>query len=93
MPRLIFQQGGVVARVAEHETGFQGRAEGHSINIGAIAETTDGFDEELLNPKPARAVACRAWLVLADPSSGDPSLADRELDARCSAGLARPYRR
>jgi hypothetical protein len=31
--------------------------------------------------------------VLADPSSGDPSLADRELDARCSAGLARPYRR
>ena len=34
-----------------------------------------------------------AWLVPGDPSCGDPLLADRELDARCSAGLARPYRR
>jgi hypothetical protein len=42
----IFQQGGVVARVAEDETAFNGRAAGHSINVAAITETADGFDEE-----------------------------------------------
>jgi hypothetical protein len=42
----IFQQGGAVARVAEDETAFNGRAAGHSINVAAITETADGFDEE-----------------------------------------------
>src|SRR3954451_14112798 len=42
----IFQQGGAVARVGEHETAFNGRAAGHSINVAAITETADGFDEE-----------------------------------------------
>ena len=42
----IFRQGGAVARVAEHETAFNGRAAGHSINVAAITETADGFDEE-----------------------------------------------
>jgi len=42
----IFQQGGAVARVAEDETAFNGRRAGHSINVAAITETADGFDEE-----------------------------------------------
>jgi FAD binding domain/Berberine and berberine like len=42
----IFHQGGAVARVQEHETAFNGRAAGHSINVAAITETADGFDEE-----------------------------------------------
>jgi hypothetical protein len=42
----IFQQGGAVARVGEHETAFNGRAAGHSINVAAITETAEGFDEE-----------------------------------------------
>jgi FAD binding domain/Berberine and berberine like len=42
----IFQQGGVVARVAEDETAFNGRAAAHSINVAAITETAGGFDEE-----------------------------------------------
>jgi len=48
-PRItfpMFQQRGAVARVAEHETAFNGRAAGHSINVAAITETADGFDEE-----------------------------------------------
>jgi hypothetical protein len=42
----IFHQGGALARVGEHETAFNGRAAGHSINVAAITETVDGFDEE-----------------------------------------------
>ena len=42
----IFHQGGAIARVAEHETAFNGRSAGHAINVAAITETTDGFDEE-----------------------------------------------
>jgi len=42
----IFQQGGAVARVGEHETAFNGRAAGHSINVAAITETAEGFDKE-----------------------------------------------
>ena len=42
----IFHQGGAVARVGDHETAFNGRAAGHSINVAAITETVDGFDEE-----------------------------------------------
>jgi FAD binding domain-containing protein/berberine-like enzyme len=53
----IFQQGGAVARVAEDETAFNGRAAGHSINVAAITETADGFDEE-------REWAQRLWSAL-----------------------------
>jgi FAD binding domain/Berberine and berberine like len=42
----IFHQGGAVARIAEHDTAFNGRAAGHSINVAAITETADGFDAE-----------------------------------------------
>jgi hypothetical protein len=42
----IFHQGGAIARVAEHETAFNGRDAGHAINVAAITETADGFDEE-----------------------------------------------
>jgi hypothetical protein len=53
----IFQQGGAVTRVAEDETAFNGRAAGHSINVAAITETADGFDEE-------REWAQRLWSAL-----------------------------
>lgn len=42
----IFHQGGAVARVGEHETAFNGRAAGHAVNVAAITETAEGFDEE-----------------------------------------------
>jgi hypothetical protein len=42
----IFHLGGAVARVGEHETAFNGRAAGHTININGIAETGADFDEQ-----------------------------------------------
>jgi hypothetical protein len=42
----IFHQGGAVAQVADHDTAFNGRSAGHSINVTAITETAHGFDEE-----------------------------------------------
>jgi len=42
----IFHQGGAIARVGERETAFNGRAAGFVINVAAITETADGFDEE-----------------------------------------------
>ena len=42
----IFQLGGAVARVSEDETAFAGRGAAHSVNIGGITATSDGFEEE-----------------------------------------------
>jgi len=42
----IWQQGGAVARVGEHETAFNGRAAGHTFNIAAATAGPMGFDEE-----------------------------------------------
>ncbi len=53
----IFQQGGAVARIDEHDTAFNGRAASHSINVAAITETADGFDAE-------REWAQRLWSAL-----------------------------
>ena len=42
----IFQLGGAVARVGEHETAFGGRSAGHTFNVNATTVTREGFDEE-----------------------------------------------
>jgi FAD/FMN-containing dehydrogenase len=42
----IWQLGGAMARVGEHETAFNGRTAGHTFNINGNAQTADGFDEE-----------------------------------------------
>jgi FAD binding domain-containing protein/berberine-like enzyme len=42
----IWQLGGAVARVGPDETAFNGRGVGHTFNITAMTETSDGFDEE-----------------------------------------------
>jgi hypothetical protein len=42
----IFHQGGAVAQVGEDETAFNGRTAGHAVNVAAITETAEGFDEE-----------------------------------------------
>jgi FAD binding domain/Berberine and berberine like len=42
----IFQLGGAVARVGEHETAFGGRGAGHTFNVNATTVTAEGFDEE-----------------------------------------------
>ncbi len=42
----IWQMGGAIARVGEHETAFNGRAAGYAFNINAATETAEGFDEE-----------------------------------------------
>src|SRR5437762_3528861 len=42
----IWQMGGAVARVDEHETPFGGRRAAFTYNIGCATETADGFDEE-----------------------------------------------
>ena len=42
----IFQLGGAIARVGEDETAFDSRGAGHTININATTETTEGFHEE-----------------------------------------------
>jgi FAD/FMN-containing dehydrogenase len=43
---VIWQLGGMVARVGEEETAFGGRSAGHTFNIAGITETAEGFDEE-----------------------------------------------
>jgi hypothetical protein len=42
----IWQMGGAVARVGEHETAFGGRAAGHTFNITSMTEGAEGFDTE-----------------------------------------------
>jgi FAD binding domain-containing protein/berberine-like enzyme len=42
----IWQMGGAVARVGEHDTAFNGRGAGHTFNITASTESAEGFDEE-----------------------------------------------
>jgi len=42
----IFQLGGVISRVGEDETAFNGRNAGHTININATTATGEGFDLE-----------------------------------------------
>jgi FAD/FMN-containing dehydrogenase len=42
----IFHLGGAINRVGEHETAYNGRGAGHTININATTETAAGFDEE-----------------------------------------------
>jgi FAD/FMN-containing dehydrogenase len=42
----IFQLGGAMARVDEDETAFNGRGVGHTFNINATTETSEGFEEE-----------------------------------------------
>lgn len=42
----IFQLGGAVARVPEDATAFNGRSAGHTFNVNATTETSEGFEEE-----------------------------------------------
>ena len=42
----IWQMGGAVARADEDATAFSGRSAGHTFNITASTETSDGFDSE-----------------------------------------------
>jgi FAD/FMN-containing dehydrogenase len=42
----IWQMGGAVSRVGNHETAFNGRSAGFTFNIGACTESETGFDEE-----------------------------------------------
>jgi hypothetical protein len=42
----LWQMGGAVSRVGEHETAFNGRNAGHTFNINGNALTADGFDEQ-----------------------------------------------
>jgi FAD/FMN-containing dehydrogenase len=42
----LWQMGGTVARVGEHETAFHGRKAGHTFNLNGNAESRDGFDAE-----------------------------------------------
>lgn len=42
----IWHLGGAMARVADDETAFSGRAAGHTFNISAATATAEGFDEE-----------------------------------------------
>jgi FAD/FMN-containing dehydrogenase len=42
----IFQLGGAIGRVGEHEMAFNGRGAGHTLNINATTAAADGFDEE-----------------------------------------------
>lgn len=53
----LFQVGGAVSRVGEHESAFTGRAAGHTLNINAVTTTREGFDEE-------RAWAREFWSAL-----------------------------
>lgn len=43
---VMWQMGGAMARVGEHETAFGLRREGHSFNITGATETVEGFDSE-----------------------------------------------
>jgi FAD/FMN-containing dehydrogenase len=42
----LWQMGGAVARVGEHETAFNGRSAGFTFNINGNSETADGFEAE-----------------------------------------------
>jgi len=42
----IWQMGGAVARAAEDSTAFNGRGVGHTFNITAMTESSDGFEQE-----------------------------------------------
>jgi FAD binding domain-containing protein/berberine-like enzyme len=42
----IFHLGGAVARVGEDDTAFNGRGAGHTFNVNAATETSEGFEEE-----------------------------------------------
>jgi hypothetical protein len=42
----LWQMGGVVARIGENETAFNGRRAGFTFNINGNTETADGFDAE-----------------------------------------------
>ncbi len=42
----VWQVGGAVSRVGEDDTAFNGRAVGHTFNIGGNTMTADGFEEE-----------------------------------------------
>ena len=42
----IFHLGGMIARVGEDQTAFNGRRAGHTININGTTRTAEGFDEE-----------------------------------------------
>jgi hypothetical protein len=42
----IWQFGGAMTQVSEHETAFNGRRAGHSFNISGMTRTAEGFDEE-----------------------------------------------
>ena len=42
----LWQMGGAVRRVGEDETAFNGRAAGHTFNIGGNSESAAGFEEE-----------------------------------------------
>jgi len=59
----IWQMGGAVARVGEHETAFSGRGAGHTFNITAITDSEAGFEEE-------REWACGLWSALEPHHSG-----------------------
>ena len=41
----IFQGGGAIRQVGEHETAFNGRSFGHTFNINGTTSTNEGFDE------------------------------------------------
>ncbi|MGH2694085.1 MAG: FAD-binding oxidoreductase [Actinomycetota bacterium] len=53
----IFHLGGAIARVDPNETAFNGRGAGHTFNVAATTETSDGFEEE-------REWARGLWLAL-----------------------------
>jgi FAD/FMN-containing dehydrogenase len=42
----LWQMGGAVARVGDHETAFNSRSAGHNFNINGNAESAAGFDDE-----------------------------------------------
>jgi hypothetical protein len=42
----LWQMGGAVARVGEHETAFNGRNSGHTFNINGNSLGAEGFDEQ-----------------------------------------------
>jgi hypothetical protein len=59
----IFHLGGAVGRVGEDDTAFNGRGAGHTFNINATTETSEGFDKE-------RQWAQDFWTALAPHHTG-----------------------
>ncbi|MFI8104547.1 FAD-binding oxidoreductase [Streptomyces sp. NPDC086023] len=59
----IFQLGGAVARTGDDETAFTGRSAGHTVNLNAITEDAEGFEEE-------REWAREFWSALAPHQTG-----------------------